>query len=60
MPHLRLVPPPAPSATSDGAGDAVPEQRSGAEVVALAFFQKASGMCLCRDCTKARHPAFAR
>lgn len=62
MSHLRLVPPLADTAET-GAETAVevPEQRSpyDAENVALAFFQSASGLCLCRTCTKARHPAFA-
>jgi hypothetical protein len=26
--------------------------------VALMFFQAASGVCLCRSCTKQRHPAY--
>lgn len=53
MSHLRLVPPLA----SD---DTEPAPFADAESRALAFFQAASGLCLCRDCTKARHPAFAR
>jgi hypothetical protein len=54
MSHLRLVPPLAETADA-------PEQRSpyDAENVALAFFQSASGLCLCRKCSRSRHPAFA-
>jgi hypothetical protein len=58
MPHLRLVPPlPAGDAATEVA---VPEQRSAqaARRDALAFFQSASGLCLCTDCSKARHPAY--
>jgi hypothetical protein len=42
----------------------VPEQRrpgsayDDPSVVALSFFQSASGLCLCRSCTMKRHPAF--
>jgi hypothetical protein len=53
MSHLRLVPPlpsddrqPAPAYPGDS-------------VVALAFFQAASGICLCRECSMARHPAYS-
>jgi hypothetical protein len=53
--HLRLVPPLA----ADAVEAAVPAQRAyDPERAALAFFQSASGVCLCRDCTKARHPAY--
>lgn len=57
MSHLRLVPP----LTETLETVEVPEQRSpyDAENVALAFFQSASGLCLCRKCSQARHPAFA-
>lgn len=59
MSHLRLVPP-LPTQPVSGEAD-VPAQRLpyDAENVALAFFQAASGICLCRECTKQRHPAFA-
>jgi hypothetical protein len=54
MSHLRLVPPLAADETP------VPAPRTpyDAENVALAFFQQASGMCLCRKCTMERHPAY--
>lgn len=55
MSHLRLVPP-LPAETV-----AVPAQRTpygDDKKAALAFFQAASGVCLCRDCTKLRHPAY--
>ena len=57
MPHLRLVPPLPPQADEvvDGVVGA-PEDD--AKVVALRFFQAASGICLCRECTMARHPAY--
>ena len=57
MSHLRLVPP-LPAETSETA--VVPEQRRPYDdpAVALAFFQAASGICLCRECSKARHPAY--
>ena len=53
MSHLRLVPP-LP------AEDAVPAPWSAFDdpKVALAFFEAASGVCLCRECSKARHPAY--
>ncbi len=57
MSHLRLVPPLPPepdevvAATALGAPYDDPQ-------VALGFFQLASGICLCRECTKARHPAY--
>jgi hypothetical protein len=62
MSHLRLVPPLAPDTKPDTSPDAVPEQRNPWDdpVVARLFFQAASGLCLCRDCAKERHPAFAR
>ncbi len=58
MPHLRLVPPPA--ADTAPAATAVPEPRPApeSEDVAYAFFQASSGLCLCRQCTKERHPAY--
>ncbi|HEU0133176.1 MAG TPA: hypothetical protein VFQ85_19545 [Mycobacteriales bacterium] len=59
MSHLSLVPP-LPATTAAPAG-AVPEQRAPWQddtVVALSFFESASGLCLCRECTKSRHPAF--
>jgi hypothetical protein len=62
MRHLSLVPPlatevpVAPTAKTA----VVPMQRPAFEdhTDALAFFQAASGVCLCRDCTKLRHPAY--
>lgn len=54
MSHLRLVPPLPAEVT-------VPEQRRPWEddpTVARTFFQVASGLCLCRECTKQRHPAY--
>jgi hypothetical protein len=59
MSHLRLVPPLPAEPVSDEAAVPAPRSPYDAENVALAFFQSASGICLCRECTKARHPAFA-
>jgi hypothetical protein len=58
MSHLRLVPPPAPTAAEDA--PAVPEQRKPWDdpKVATLLFQAATGICLCRECTKQRHPAY--
>ena len=57
MSHLRLVPPlPAETpATVD-----VPAQRTPYHdpKVALLFFQAASGICLCRECSMRRHPSY--
>jgi hypothetical protein len=55
MSHLRLVPPPA-----DATPATVPAQRTPWDdpKVARLFFQAASGLCLCRDCTMKRHPAY--
>ena len=53
MSHLRLVPP-LPAEPADSA-EATPYDDP---KVARMFFQVASGLCLCRDCTKRRHPAF--
>jgi hypothetical protein len=50
MRHLSLVPP-LPEDDRAVAPYADPK-------VALAFFQAASGICLCRDCSKKRHPAY--
>ena len=72
MSHLRLVPPlpaePAVPEQQNGRGGVwgprlAEEPGVGApggqsDKVALLFFQAATGMCLCRDCTKRRHPAF--
>jgi hypothetical protein len=71
MSHLSLVPPvtetaPAPAhARASVAGvPSVPAQRKPGSawedpnVVALSFFQAASGLCLCRSCSMKRHPAF--
>jgi hypothetical protein len=58
MSHLRLVPPLPAETVPAGA---VPEQRRPWENDPQAvreFFQVASGLCLCRDCTKQRHPAY--
>jgi hypothetical protein len=60
MSHLRLVPPLTAEAVP-AVTVAVPEQRKPWENDPKAvreFFQVASGMCLCRECTKARHPAY--
>lgn len=51
MSHLRLVPPPAPTPVE-------PSPYEDLTVVALSFFQAASGICLCRECSMKRHPAF--
>lgn len=68
MSHLRLVPPPAPEANVPAARNATSrtaaERRSAIDayddptVVALSFFQAASGICLCRACSMKRHPAY--
>jgi hypothetical protein len=61
MSHLRLVPPPAPTADDTVvATPVVPAQRQPWDdpKVATLFFQAASGICLCRECTKQRHPAY--
>ena len=70
MSHLRLVPPlaeqdtvTAPSTvvgTSPAPAAAVPVQRPPLddENVAYAFFQAAAGICLCRKCSRERHPAY--
>jgi hypothetical protein len=61
MSHLRLVPPlPASSPDEVASGAQVPAQRTpyGDKTEALAFFQAASGVCLCRECSKTRHPAY--
>lgn len=50
MSHLRLVPPLAAKPAETTPYDD--------PKVALMFFQAASGLCLCRECTKRRHPAF--
>ena len=58
MRHLSLVPQPV---ETPAAAAVVPAQRTPYEddpTVALAFFQSASGLCLCRECTKQRHPAY--
>ncbi len=60
MSHLRLVPPPAPTA-GETVTETVPAQRKPWDddpKVATMFFQAASGICLCRECTKERHPAY--
>jgi hypothetical protein len=56
MRHLRLVPPLAD--TSAGTRAEPDATRYHDPKVALMFFQAASGICLCRDCTKQRHPAY--
>ena len=62
MSHLRLVPPLAEQApaTRPAPAGAVPAQRPPLddENVAYAFFQAAAGICLCRKCSKERHPAY--
>jgi hypothetical protein len=61
MSHLRLVPPPAPTApTAPTADETVPAQRNPWDdpKVATLLFQAATGICLCRECTKVRHPAY--
>lgn len=57
MSHLRLVPPlPAEPAATAG----VPAQRTPWDdpKVATLFFEAASGICLCRDCSMRRHPSY--
>jgi hypothetical protein len=54
MSHLRLVPPLAPQPVAAPA-----HTYDDPKVVALAFFQSASGLCLCRECSMKRHPAYA-
>jgi len=56
MSHLRLVPP-LPREPADDTREAHPWDDP---KVARLFFQAASGLCLCRECTKARHPAYGR
>ncbi len=52
MRHLTLVP--APAETT-----AEPSPFEDPRVVALSFFQAASGLCLCRECSMKRHPSYA-
>ncbi|HWL35178.1 MAG TPA: hypothetical protein VNQ77_03205 [Frankiaceae bacterium] len=57
MSHLRLVTPLPETVTTV----AVPEQRkpwADDPKAVRTFFQVASGLCLCRECTKQRHPAY--
>ena len=66
MSHLRLVPPlrddaPATPATpvSGGMEKALrTTPYDDPKVVALSFFQAASGICLCRACSMKRHPSY--
>jgi hypothetical protein len=61
MSHLRLVPslPAEPTGETGGTVEApAPRTPWDDPKVALAFFQQASGMCLCRKCTMERHPAY--
>jgi len=69
MSHLRLVPPlpaaPAPTMTLPRAerGERLATRAPGSpwddpKVVALSFFQSASGVCLCRACSMRRHPSY--
>lgn len=61
MRHLSLVPPLTEQPAAAPAAVAVPAQRMPYEddpKVALGFFQAATGLCLCRECTKKRHPAY--
>jgi len=53
MSHLRLVPP-----LPEEPAETTPPLPSTDDNVRLMFFQAASGICLCRECTKRRHPAF--
>jgi hypothetical protein len=55
MSHLRLVP---PLPAEDVAEVPAPRTPWDGDNVALAFFQQASGLCLCRKCTMERHPAY--
>jgi hypothetical protein len=63
MPHLRLVPPLAPADAVPSPRVAPPAEQAAYDdptVVALSFFEAASGLCLCRSCSKKRHPAFGQ
>lgn len=59
MSHLSLVPPLPADATPAEPARAVPRAYDDPKVVALNFFQAASGICLCRTCSMKRHPAYA-
>jgi len=63
MSHLSLVPPLAPAAPAQREPATEPVRAPLAayddpNVVALSFFQSATGICLCRACSMKRHPAF--
>lgn len=66
MSHLRLVPPlpvdevPAvPTPRSERLASRAPGSAwDDPKVVALSFFQAASGVCLCRPCSRKRHPSY--
>lgn len=63
MSHLRLVPQPVETAPAPAATRAADQRPMGSawddpKVVALQFFQSASGLCLCRACSMRRHPAY--
>lgn len=67
MSHLRLVPPLADDAPATPLAEPVAERPGTAwastpyddpKVVALSFFQVASGICLCRACSMKRHPSY--
>lgn len=62
MSHLRLVPPMDDTATDDVAPRGRTPVRTtpydDPKVVALSFFQSASGLCLCRACSMKRHPSY--
>ena len=54
MSHLRLVPPlPASEPAEHTARTPYDDLK-----VARMFFQAASGICLCRECSMRRHPAY--
>lgn len=62
MSHLSLVPPlpdARPTAPRAATPRALPRAYEDPKVVALGFFQAASGICLCRTCSMKRHPAYA-
>ncbi|HEV2891344.1 MAG TPA: hypothetical protein VGX28_13300 [Frankiaceae bacterium] len=67
MSHLRLVPPLAADVPAESpfaaprTAPSIPLQPSpfdDPKVVALSFFQAASGLCLCRACSMKRHPSY--
>lgn len=69
MSHLRLVPPlpaaetPVVPASRPELGERLATRAPNTawddpKVVALSFFQAASGVCLCRACSMKRHPSY--